>query len=224
MDSPELDAALHRGALTGLRTINRVSRTASAIWGHLRCHRPADRPLRVLDVACGGGDVLISIHALASRERADVQLLGIDRSPTAVEHARAAATAAGAPIAFDVGEALADPFQNPWSSSDPFDFVICSLFLHHLEEPEALRLLTKMREASGVGVVVDDLRRSRWGYALAWIGGRLLSRSPLVHMDGPLSVRAAFTCEEARMLAKRADMAVEIFPRWPQRFTLRWLR
>jgi hypothetical protein len=74
-------------------------------------------------------------------------------------------------------------------------------------------------------VLVDDLRRTRFGYALAWIACQLLTRSPVVHTDGPRSVRAAFTLAEARQLAARAGLDdCRISPHWPQRFLLSWNR
>ena len=72
-------------------------------------------------------------------------------------------------------------------------------------------------------VLVNDLRRTRFGFALAHLACRLLTRSPIVHHDGPLSVRAAFTSEEALELALEAGLAgAMISHHWPQRFLLSW--
>jgi len=74
-------------------------------------------------------------------------------------------------------------------------------------------------------VVVSDLRRTRLGYAMACVACRLLTRYPIVRVDGPLSVAAAFTIEEARDLAARAGLTgTKISPRWPQRYLLVWRR
>jgi hypothetical protein len=44
-------------------------------------------------------------------------------------------------------------------------------------------------------------------------------------MDGPLSVRAAFTIAEARQLAEEAGLhGAAISWRWPFRFLLQWRR
>ena len=65
----------------------------------------------------------------------------------------------------------------------------------------------------------------RLGYALAWLVTRLLSRSPIVHTDGPLSVAGAFTMAEARALAERAGLSgAQVGWRWPWRFLLSWRR
>jgi hypothetical protein len=60
---------------------------------------------------------------------------------------------------------------------------------------------------------------------LAYVGTRLLSASPIVHVDGPLSVAAAFTCVEAQELARRAGLeGATVARRWPFRFLLTWSR
>ena len=100
---------------------------------------------------------------------------------------------------------------------------MCTLFLHHLSSEDARGLLQRMRHSARRLVLVDDLCRNRVGYVLAWAGGRLLTRSEIVHTDGPLSVRAAFTIEEVRQLAHDAGLiGARIRRHWPERFLLSW--
>src|SRR5947208_702478 len=74
-------------------------------------------------------------------------------------------------------------------------------------------------------VLVNDLERGPLGWMLAWLGTRLLSRSRIVHVDGPLSVEGAFTCAEVRALARRAGLdGATLTRRWPCRFLLAWRR
>ena len=72
-------------------------------------------------------------------------------------------------------------------------------------------------------VLVDDLVRTRLGFALVWLGSYLLTTSPVVHADGPLSVRAALSISEALELAERAGLHGSTIRRhWPERFLLSW--
>ena len=146
-------------------------------------------------------------------------LEGCDISPVAVEHARAAATAAGANVRFFVHDALNGPILSG------YDAVTCSLFLHHLDDEEACGLLRIMGQTAGQLVLVNDLARSLTGLVLAHVGTRLLSFSDVVHTDGPLSVRAAFTPSEAQALAVRAGLSGAVVGRrWPCRWLLSWRR
>jgi hypothetical protein len=74
-------------------------------------------------------------------------------------------------------------------------------------------------------LLVQDLRRTRLGYILAWATLRVLTTSDVARTDGPTSVRAAFTVAEARRLTERAGLeGAEVSRCWPERFTIRWAR
>jgi hypothetical protein len=73
--------------------------------------------------------------------------------------------------------------------------------------------------------LINDLERRPLGLWLARYGGRLLSSSPVVHVDGPRSVEGAFTLAEARGLAEQAGLhGATIVRRWPFRYLLAWRR
>ena len=101
--------------------------------------------------------------------------------------------------------------------------LISSLFLHHLDSDDAVTLMRQMSRACRQAVLINDLRRTRFGYALAVLACRLLTRSPIVHVDGPLSVRAAWSDVEVQQLAAEAGLnQPQISHHWPQRFLLSW--
>ena len=220
MDQPNLDPRLHTGALGGLRRVNRLSATASHLWhpiARLAAEIP-DRPVRILDLGSGGGDVALGIARQAQRARVSVRIEGWDISPVAVEYARTQARAAQyVNVAFLVRDALKQPVEAD------FDVVTCSLFLHHLEDVDAVRMLSAMSMVARHLVLVDDLHRTWLGYLLAWAGCRLLTRSPVVRVDGPRSVAAAFSLREITALATQAGLAgCSVRRHWPERFLLSW--
>lgn len=221
MDAPDLDRGLHLGALDALARVNRVSRTAARAWTEVeRLWVEGRRPVRVLDVACGGGDVLIELARRARARAVEVDLLGYDTSAVALERAAARARDAvdPTPVRFERRDVLAAPLPAGQ------DLVLCSLFLHHLSRADVVTLLRSMADAARV-LLVQDLRRTRLGYALAWLGLHTLTRSAVARRDGLVSVRSAFTLEEADDLAREAGLAGAVLrPCWPQRFALRWSR
>ena len=217
MDRPDLEEGRHRQAPCGLERINRWSgsphpvaalgRPGPAI-GTAPCPRPR----------CGHrrGDVLRGLWR--RRPGQAPRLEGCDVSPTALAHARRQAEEEKAELQFFPHDALSGP-------CDRLRCLISSLFLHHLTEVQAVQLLRSMAEAAGSLVLVNDLRRGRAGYLLAYVGTRLLSRSEVVHFDGPRSVEGAFTLAEARTLAAEAGLAgMTVQWRWPCRFLLTWQR
>jgi 2-polyprenyl-3-methyl-5-hydroxy-6-metoxy-1,4-benzoquinol methylase len=231
MDDPSLATADHLHALSALARINAFSGTAgqlaAAIQRLTADSRPPDRPLEVVDIACGGGDVTMALarrlaRLNAKRGRAAATITGIDVSPRAVDHAMAKAAQApitpGAEVAFAVRDVVAD-------GCPACDVAVSSLFLHHLDDPDALRVLAALGAAARIGVVVSDLLRSRAGLVLAMVGTTVLSRSRVARVDGPLSVRAARTLSEYRYLFDRAGLHGAVIRRaWPERAVITWRR
>jgi SAM-dependent methyltransferase len=221
MDQPGLDLAEHAHALDGLGRINRVSRSAAIYWRALcllaRAH--TGRPLRVLDLASGGGDVPIALAARAMRSGVAMHFEGCDKSGDAMRFATDRAAARGIAIRFFQLDVVLDEVPSG------FDVIFSALFLHHLSGSEAAGLLQRMGRAAGELILVNDLLRGPIEYAMAWAGCHLLSRSPIVRHDGPVSVSAAFTMTEVRELARQADLeGVKLTRHWPGRFLLSWSR
>jgi 2-polyprenyl-3-methyl-5-hydroxy-6-metoxy-1,4-benzoquinol methylase len=219
MDSPTLAAASHLHALRGLERINGVSRAASPFLRVIRtmAHERPRQPIRLLDVGCGGGDVPVALANAAKRWDTTIDLTLFDQSETALSHARQHAAGHGHTVRTVAGNAAQG------LPEDAFDIVSCSLFLHHLHASDAIAVLRHMRRASRDRVLVSDLRRSALGLAAAQVGCRLLSRSAIVHFDGPASVRGAWTVGEVTDLAQRAGLTNALVTnQWPWRLFLHW--
>jgi SAM-dependent methyltransferase len=202
MDRPDLDIRRHVQALDALGRANVISRTDAAIWPSIRAasRDAAHRPLRVLDIASGGGHLLLSLARRAERERVAFEWLGWDLSPVAIDYARTLARRRGVKgVRFELADALCDPMPAG------IDVVLCTLFLHHLTEADAAA------------------RRTRLGAAFTRVGCRMLSQSEVFHVDGVRSVAAAFTTDEARGLAAASHLRGALVSQiWPQRWILTW--
>jgi 2-polyprenyl-3-methyl-5-hydroxy-6-metoxy-1,4-benzoquinol methylase len=220
MDQPGLDRALHVEALRGLERINAISRSASILWPQIMelARTIAPRQLRVLDVACGGGDIAVALSRRAARAGLSIQLDGCDINDCAVAEAQRRAQAAHVDT---TSYFRLDAVQEQLPRG--YDVITCSLFLHHLSENKAIDLMGRMAEAASHAALISDLQRSWLGYGLAWVGCRLLTRSPIVHVDGPRSVAAAFAVAEIGSLAARSGLdGAVITHHWPQRWLLAW--
>jgi len=221
MDDPALNATEHARALADLRVLNLVSRTAPALWRAIRelGAGPGHRPVRVLDVATGSGDVPLRLERLARRWGIHLEIEACDKSERAVEIARSRASRAGTEIRYFTLDAIREELPGD------YDVVTCSLFMHHLDEEDVVGLLYKMRAAARRMVLVSDLSRNRAGLRLAWLGTRLFSRSVVARVDAVISVCAAFTIEEFSGLAEEAGLEGASIRRcWPHRFLLQWRR
>jgi 2-polyprenyl-3-methyl-5-hydroxy-6-metoxy-1,4-benzoquinol methylase len=221
MDQLDLAPERHFQALRGLERINWWSGSARLLWRPIlaRARKSAEKRLRLLDVATGGGDLPLRLWHKARRAGVELELVGCDRSPYAVAYARRRAQAYRADVHFIEWDVLQSGLPGR------YDILASSLFLHHLEEEQAVALVKAMADAAERLLLINDLVRSDTGYLLAYLGTRVLSASDVVHRDGPRSVEGAFTVRELLNLADRAGLnGARVSRHWPCRMLLEWER
>lgn len=189
---PELlDHAREEDARSNLADIVRLNRQ---FGGHKVILQMLDKVARredaftMLDVGAASGDTA----RLVRQNYRQAQVVSLDL------HAQ---NLADAPPPKAVGDAFHLPFQE-----GAFEFVFCSLFLHHFHDDQVVALLREMHRVARKALLICDLER----HALSWIfipATWPLFRWHWITMhDGPVSVRAAFTREELGGLAERAGI------------------
>jgi len=203
LDQPGLPPEDVAANLADLELVNRRLGGARSVLAHVGPALegvPAPATARVLDIACGAGDVL---RSLAQRTRSEGRAMlgvGVDLNPLVIAYARARAA--------DLPELLwvrANALRLPFAPRS-FDLVICSTFLHHLSPEGAVTLLRQARKLSRGWLIAADLGRSRMarlGFpALAWLAGF----HPVTRYDGAVSLRRAYTPAELTELARAAGL------------------
>jgi SAM-dependent methyltransferase len=216
MDAPDADPALVRKSLRFLRRINRLLGYTRSTLHHL--HRfsrswKLDEPIRIIDFATGSADLPRAILRWADRRGfRDVRVVGVDLH----------ATTAGAALMLDPDPRLrivrADVLDLPFAD-DSFDYATTSLFLHHLDDDDVVRVLAAMSRVARRGIIAGDLLRRRPAYA--WIKLFTLFANPIVKHDGPVSVAQAFTREEVLALREAAGVGfADYFEHVGYRFVL----
>jgi ubiquinone/menaquinone biosynthesis C-methylase UbiE len=162
---------------------------------------PAGASLRIVDIGGGRGDLARRLVTRGRRRGHRMTTIVVDRDGAMRPQPGVVVVRA---------DASALPFR-PGAA----DVVTASLLLHHLEPDAAARSLGEMRAAARLGVVINDLLRSRVTLALVWLVTRLFTRHPFARHDGPLSVRRAYSPDELRALATRAGLRRLSVRRYP---------
>jgi methyltransferase family protein len=170
---------------------------------------PGGRTLVVADVGGARGDLAVRLVRAARRRKRPTRLIVLDRDEASLVMGRRAAKSLPE-IAFVQADAAALPLR-----AASVDVATMSLTLHHLEPGEAVAALGELRRAARLGVVINDLIRTRLTYALVWLATRVVARHPLSRCDGPLSVRRAYSVPELRELAGRARLRLRSVRRYP---------
>jgi SAM-dependent methyltransferase len=150
---------------------------------------PPDRPLTLLDIGCGYGDLLRAIRAWAQKRKRPLRLIGIDLSPQVVEVARSVTAAAD-----DIEYHAADIFA--FSPPAPIDFAVTSLVAHHLPDDSIVRFLRWMETMAARGWMICDLQRSIVPFYFIALAGIVLRLHPVVTYDGRVSVARSLTRRE----------------------------
>lgn len=219
MDDEAIDPKDHLYALKGLARINLFSRSAHNLWPAIEAlaHEMPEKPLHVLDIATGFGDIPISLWKKARKKGVLLEIAACDKSLQAVKFARARARDNGAQVHFFTLDIHHDEIP------DGYDILISSLFLHHLQNQEAVHFLRRMAKQAKRLVLVNDLARTVPGLVLAFLGTRLLTASPIVHTDSVRSAQAAFSIPEIKKAIDEAGLCqAHVERRWPSRFLLIW--
>ena len=219
IDDPALENEQLFDAFRGLTTINFLSASAGSVWTPMArlARQRKQETLRILDVATGGGDIPRALWRKGKRAGLKLDILGVDISDRALEFAARQCVECGPDVRYEQRDVLRSGLP------EGYDVIVSSLFLHHLTNEDALQLLTGAARAAKQLVLINDLRRGRYGLTLALFAGHILSSSPVVRVDALRSVRAAFTMAEALEMAKTAGMqGATVSRRWPARFLLSW--
>lgn len=221
-----LDQAGHDPAelAANLADIRRVNRLAGGTRATLRelpvllDAVPTDRPATVLDLATGSGDIPRALIDRCRRQGRSVAVIASDVSPEILDEARR--HLAGYPeVAFAEHDARAVALPDRG-----VDIVLCALALHHFRPHEAALVLREMARLARVGFVLNDITRSRAGYAAAWAASRVATRNRLTHHDMPLSVLRAYTPDEVRHLLATAGLSdATVHSRWLFRMSATWV-
>ena len=218
MDQPGLEKNRHQHALRDLARLNWWSRSVNVLWPEIhKLANTLNRPVRVLDIATGAGDIPIQLWHKGDSTGIKLDISACDISPTALEFAQHRSEQTGAQVTFFRFDIFRDVYPQD------YDVIISSLFLHHLDSDAASSFLHDCGQAAQKLLLINDLRRSWRNLLLVQTMTRLLSPSYIVHGDGPMSVRAAFTIPEVLKMAEDSGLAgCRITQKWPFRFLLSW--
>jgi SAM-dependent methyltransferase len=159
----------------------------------------AARPLRIVDVGCGYGDMLRRIEGWAAHRRLAVELIGVDINANGLRAARESTPPASA-IRWVLGDATTS------AETADADVIIASGMTHHLTETELVHLLEWMERTARVGWYVCDLHRMPMPYRIF----NLAMRGPWWHRfirpDGLRSIRRSFLAEDWQRICAEAGL------------------
>ncbi len=195
MDEDGIPLAEFRHCLKSLEVINvlTLAYRPTLRWLRREVAKAGQTPVHILDAGSGGGDMLRRI----ARIDGHLNLTGVDLNPLS---AQVAAELPSPRVSYET----ADIFK--FEPKLPADYVVCSLFTHHLDDDMLVEFLRWCDRRAARGWFINDLHRHWLPYYFIKWATALFSRNRLIRHDAAVSVARAFTIADWRRLLERAGI------------------
>jgi SAM-dependent methyltransferase len=173
----------------------------------------SDQPLHIVDVGCGGGDMLRRIESWAQQGKIAVRLTDIDLNPFAAQAAR------------EFGDAKS---SIEWVNCEAYgykpqakiDLVISSLFTHHLLDAEIIGFLRWMERVTALWLVCERSSPRSHSLLRFQTPGARNALAPLCAARWAGVGSTQFRARRWRRYTREAGLpahAANIFTTWPGR-------
>jgi 2-polyprenyl-3-methyl-5-hydroxy-6-metoxy-1,4-benzoquinol methylase len=177
-------------------------------------HKSKDKTYTIIDLGCGHGDILRLVAKYGREQGYKFKLLGIDANQDATDYANE--------LSVDFPELTfenIDIFSEQFEALD-FDIALTTLFLHHFKNEDILNLLGSLSKHAKLGIVVNDLQRSKIAYGLFKLLGLTITNHMIVQ-DGLTSILRAFKRTDLEQFSEKLRLKSQI--RWKWAFRYQWL-
>lgn len=214
MDDLDYNGPILHDALDKLAKINQWLGgnivTINGLKKALKNHNKSDA-ITIIDLGCGGGDILREISLFGIKNNYNFKLIGIDANPHTVNYANLLSQKYDN-VSFEAIDIFSDQFNNL-----EYDLVLTTLFLHHFKEDQLVSFLKPVLQKAKLGIVVNDLHRHKLAYYLFKLLCTTIKNKTIVE-DGLTSVLRGFKREELTTISKQINANYQIQWKWAFRF------
>lgn len=189
-------------------TVNGVKKLISKI--------PKTQMITIIDLGCGNGDMLRTLADYAERNQLNFKLIGIDANPFTVNYATDSS------VKYPNIEYLSEDIFETNFENIKFDIALCTLTLHHFKDNEISRIIENLERNASLGIVVNDLHRSKIAYRLFQLIAVVFKLNEMSRKDGLTSILRGFKKEELIDFSRKLrNSSAEI--QWKWAFRYQWI-
>lgn len=189
-------------ALKSLEWVNRwLGNHRSTTKAIIKAYKKGRNPLRIIDLGCGGGDLMAVIAQSLQKKNIPFSITGIDANRNTLEYA-AKKCAQFKEINFQQADILFPGFR-----LNECDVLITSHFIYHFSEKELAGFISNNLSAVTTCFICSELERSRLAYILFKCSSFFLALSKLAKQGGLLAIKRSFTKKEWLSVLNQAGVS-----------------
>ena len=170
----------------------------------------------IVDMGCGDGQMLREVAQFCRKRNIRARLIGIDLNEEGLQLAKEASMAYSE-IEYQHKDILLLQVDDL-----NCDIIINTLCMHHFVDKDLLKFLQKFNQLASIGVVINDLHRSRWAYYLFKLFSIIFIKTNTAKIDGLRSISKAFVKTELIQYSKSLP-TVKHDIRWKWAFRYVWI-
>lgn len=175
---------------------------------------PKYKAITIVDLGCGGGDILREVSQFGIKNGYQFHLIGIDANQHTVNYAHSLSETYDN-IEFKAIDIFSEEFKTLH-----YDLVLTTLFLHHFKNDELISFLKLVLEKATLGIVVNDLHRHKLAYYLFKVLCITISNKTIIE-DGLTSVLRGFKREELVKISEQLESNFQL--KWKWAFRFQWI-
>ncbi len=207
MDRPDCDPGLLNNTYAQFLRINKLLSGWEGIYEeHIKpVLATIEGRATILDIGCGGGDILRLLDELCKRDGFTVEFTGIDPDNRAIEFVNSYTWPDNITFTRAHSSDLA-------AEGRSFNIVISNHLMHHLDDDQLKVVCSDAEMLAADAVLFSDIERSRIGFLLFATIAPLLFRNSYIVKDGLISIRRSYRLTELRNELPGGWMANRRFP------------
>lgn len=163
----------------------------------------------IVDMGCGDGAMLRELAQFSRKYAIKMLLIGVDLNADVVKLAREAS------LAYPEITYIKRDILELDVSELHCDIIINTLAMHHFSDDNIVVFLQKFNQLASIGVVINDLQRSKLAYYLFKLYSIIFIRTETAKVDGLISISKGFLRSDLLKYAK-------VFPELEHKIKWKW--
>lgn len=219
MDDFSLEGKELKNALDKIASINQLlGGNKLTLHGIKTLLKKSDirKTIVIADIGCGNGDMLRMLAKYGQKNNLNFKLIGIDANAFTINYAKTLSVEYP-----NIEYVYVDIFSDAFIAIK-YDIVLCTLTLHHFTNEQILNIITIFNNNAEVGIVVNDLHRSKLAYRLFKMIGIIFNLNRMSREDGLVSILRGFKKNELESFSNKVNFKNYTI-NWKWAFRYQWI-